>query len=240
VASDSLKYKRVLLKLSGEALKGDKEGGLDLTAIDFLAEQIVSVHKLGVETAVVIGAGNLVRGHEFESAGMKRVQADYMGMLCTVINSMALQDFIERKGVEVRVMTAIEMAQVAEPYIRRRAIRHLELGRVIILAGGTGNPFFTTDTAASLRAAEIEAEIIFKATKVDGVYSDDPLKNPDAKLYAQLSYMDVLKNELKVMDAAAISLCNENQIPIRILNMNIPGNMLSAVKGEAIGTLVTN
>jgi len=234
------KYKRILLKLSGEALKGDQPTGLNPKSIDYLAHQVVQVHKLGVETALVIGAGNLVRGHEFEAAGMKRVQADYMGMLSTIINSMALQDAIERLGIEVRVMTAIDMAQIAEPYIRRRAIRHLELGRVVILAGGTGNPFFTTDTTAALRAAEIEAEIIFKATKVDGVYSADPKKDPNAKFYDKLTYMDVLKNQLKVMDAAAISLCQENHIPIRVINMNVPGNVIAAIKGKPIGTLVAD
>jgi uridylate kinase len=231
-------YRRVLLKLSGEALMGEVRYGIDTNVLKALAGEIRDVHALRVQLAVVIGAGNIFRGMSGATEGMDRASADYMGMLATVINALALQDALERLGVHTRVMSAVEMRQVAEPYIRRRAVRHLEKGRVVIFAAGTGNPYFTTDTAASLRAAEIGADVILKATKVDGVYDADPKLHRDAKRFSQLSYLEFLSKELKVMDATAISLCMENALPIIVFDLTIPGNVLRAVTGEPIGTLV--
>ncbi len=230
------KYKRILLKLSGEALQGEEPYGISPSVLETVSEEIKDVHALGVETAVVIGGGNIFRGVAGASTGMDRSTADSMGMLATVINALALQDFLERIGIMTRVQTALEIKQVAEPYIRRRAIRHLEKGRVVILAAGTGNPFFTTDTAATLRALEIGAEVILKATKVDGVYDRDPMRYENAIKFKELSYMEVLKRELKVMDATAISLCMEGDIPIVVFNLFEHGNIKRIVVGEEIGT----
>lgn len=230
-------YRRILLKLSGEAL-GEDEGGISPKSAAHLASQIKDIHALNVQVAVVIGGGNIVRGIHAAAQGVERATADYMGMLATVINSLALQDALERAGVMTRVQTAIPMATVAEPYIRRRAIRHLEKGRVVILACGTGNPFFTTDTTAALRAAELGAEVIFKATQVDGIYTADPKKNPKATKFEEIRYIDVLKKELKVMDATAISLCMEHKIPIIVFNLGKSGNIRKAVTGQKIGTRV--
>lgn len=230
------KYKRILLKLSGEALQGEEPYGISPSVLETVSEEIKDVYALGVETAVVIGGGNIFRGVAGASTGMDRSTADSMGMLATVINALALQDFLERRGIMTRVQTALEIKQVAEPYIRRRAIRHLEKGRVVILAAGTGNPFFTTDTAATLRALEIGAEVILKATKVDGVYDRDPMRYENAVKFKELSYMEVLKRELKVMDATAISLCMEGDIPIVVFNLFDHGNIKRIVVGEEIGT----
>jgi uridylate kinase len=230
------KYKRILLKLSGEALQGEEPYGISPSVLETVSEEIKDIHALGVETAVVIGGGNIFRGVAGASTGMDRSTADSMGMLATVINALALQDFLERRGIMTRVQTALEIKQVAEPYIRRRAIRHLEKGRVVILAAGTGNPFFTTDTAATLRALEIGAEVILKATKVDGVYDRDPMRYENAIKFKELSYMEVLKRELKVMDATAISLCMEGDIPIVVFNLFEHGNIKRIVVGEEIGT----
>jgi uridylate kinase len=230
------KYKRILLKLSGEALQGEEPYGISPSVLETVSEEIKDVCALGVETAVVIGGGNIFRGVAGASTGMDRSTADSMGMLATVINALALQDFLERRGIMTRVQTALEIKQVAEPYIRRRAIRHLEKGRVVILAAGTGNPFFTTDTAATLRALEIGAEVILKATKVDGVYDRDPMRYENAVKFKELSYMEVLKRELKVMDATAISLCMEGDIPIVVFNLFDHGNIKRIVVGEEIGT----
>ncbi len=232
-------YKRVLLKLSGEALMGEQGLGIDPQIVERLAEEIKSVIQLGVQLGIVIGGGNIFRGLSASARGMDRVQADYMGMLATVINSLALQDYLERKGVYTRVQTAIKMEELAEVFIRRKAIRHLEKGRVVIFAAGTGNPYFTTDTAASLRAIEIEADVILKATKVDGVYDSDPVKNKDAKMLTTLSHMDIVKNGLKVMDATAATLCMDNELPIIVFNMNKPGHLRRIVLGEQLGTKVT-
>ena len=232
------KYKRVLLKLSGEALQGGGHG-IDPKVVDNIAEQLKEVRAMGVELAIVIGGGNIFRGFQAEERGMDRAAADYMGMLATVINSMALQDALERKGVYTRVQTAIAMAQVAEPFIRRRAIRHLEKGRIVILAGGTGNPYFTTDTTAALRAVELGAEVILKATKVDGIYTADPKKVKDAKRFTKLRYMDVLKKGLKVMDATAISLCMDNKLPIIVFDLLKQGNIRRVILGQNIGTTVS-
>ena len=237
--SADLKYKRVLLKLSGEAMAGDQGFGISPPVVDQLMDEVRAVHQMGVSLALVIGGGNIVRGTTASQQGMDRVTADYMGMLATVINAMALQDLLERKGVETRVMTAIRMEALAEPYIRRRAMRHLEKGRIVIFAGGTGNPYFSTDTAAVLRAIEVEADVIIKATKVEGIYSADPAKNPDAEFLPRLSFMDVMTRELGVMDAAAISLCKENELPIVVLNIQRTGAVGAAIRGEAVGTLVT-
>lgn len=231
-------YQRVLLKLSGEALMGEKEYGIDETTIRSFAEEVRDVHDLGIEIAIVIGAGNIFRGVPAASSGMDRVTADYMGMLATVINGLALQDALEQLGVYTRVLSAISMQEVAEPYIRRRAVRHLEKGRVIIFVAGTGNPYFTTDTAASLRAMEIQADIIIKATKVDGIYDRDPLKYDDAVKYDDLTYLHVLQKGLKVMDATAISLCMDNHLPILVFSLTKKGNIKKAVCGESIGTFV--
>jgi uridylate kinase len=230
------KYKRILLKLSGEAFQGEESFGISPGILEMVSEEINEVHALGVETAVVIGGGNIFRGVAGASTGMDRSTADYMGMLATVINALALQDSLERRNIMTRVQTALEIKQVAEPYIRRRAIRHLENGRVVILAAGTGNPFFTTDTAASLRALEIGAEVILKATKVDGVYDRDPMRYENATKFKELSYMEVLKRELKIMDATAISLCMEGDIPIVVFNLFGHGNIKRIVVGDEIGT----
>jgi len=231
-------YKRILLKLSGEVLTGDKDYGIDPAVIRQIAYEVQEVKNLGVEMAIVIGGGNIFRGVAASSKGMDRASADYMGMLATVLNGLALQDALEKIAVQTRVQTAIEMREVAEPYIRRRAIRHLEKGRVVIFAGGTGNPYFTTDTTASLRAMEIGAEVILKATKVDGVYEEDPLLNKRARKYEELTYLDILKKQIKVMDATAISLCMDHQIPIIVFNLKKKGNIKRVILGEKVGTKV--
>lgn len=233
------KYKRILLKLSGEALLGDKEYGVDTKVVKSIALEIADVKNLGIEVAVVIGGGNIFRGVSASAQGMDRATADYVGMLATVINCLMLQDALEKIGVFTRVISAIEMKELAEPYIRRKAVRHIEKGRVIIFAAGTGNPYFTTDTAASLRAMEINANVILKGTKVDGVYDKDPVKEPGAVRYDRLTYLDVLKNELKVMDTTAISLCMDNKLPIVVFNIKGSGNLMRVVKGENIGTTVS-
>jgi len=233
------RFNRVLLKLSGEALMGDAVYGIDPEVLLSLAHQIKPVVERGVQVSIVVGGGNIFRGLAAASRGMDRAQADYMGMLATVMNSLALQDALERHGVFTRVMTAIEMQALAEPYIRRRAIRHIEKGRVVIFAAGTGNPYFTTDTTAALRALEIGADCIMKATKVDGVYSADPLIDPDAERYEQLSYIDVLNQGLQVMDSTAISLCMDNGLPILIFNMRVEGNIERALMGQAVGTVIS-
>ena len=238
-APSSLRYRRVLLKLSGEALMGDGKYGIHPPTLQRIAVEIGEVVKAGVQIAVVIGGGNIFRGVSASTAGMDRANADYMGMLATVINAMALQDALEKHGVFTRVQSAIKMEQISEPYIRRRAVRHLEKGRVVIFAAGTGNPFFTTDTAASLRAMEIGAEVIFKATKVDGVYDSDPKKNPSARRYRTLTYMDVLRQNLHVMDSTSISLCMDNDLPIVVFDLTANGNIWRAVTGSGeLGTLV--
>jgi len=234
----SPRYKRVILKLSGEALAGSNGYGIDPRTLVSIAGQIKEVVARGVEVAIVVGGGNIWRGVAGSAQGMDRATADYMGMLATEINALALQDALEKQGLEIRVMTAIEMKEIAEPYIRRRAIRHLEKGRVVIFAAGTGNPYFSTDTAAALRSAEIEAEVILMAKKVDGVYDSDPLKNPDAKKFSYLQYIDVLNQGLGVMDSTAASLCMDNKIPIIVFNLMEDGNILRAVMGDNIGTYV--
>ena len=231
-------YSRILLKLSGEALAGTRAYGTDPETILAIASEIQEIHSLGVEIALVVGGGNIFRGLSDSAKGMDRTSADYMGMLATVLNSLALQDALERTGVQTRVMSALEMRQIAEFYVRRRAVRHLEKGRVILLAGGTGNPYFTTDTAAALRAIEIHAEAILKGTKVDGVYSDDPVKNCEAVLYREVSYMEVLQKDLRVMDATAISLCMNNKLPIVVFNLRTPGNIKRVIWGDPIGTII--
>jgi len=230
------KYKRVIIKLSGEALAGSASHGIDTPTVESICKQIKEVFDLGVEIAIVVGGGNFWRGRSGE--GMDKSTADYMGMLATCINALGLQDVLEEMGVPVRVQTAIEMKQIAEPYIRRKAIRHLEKRRIVIFASGTGNPFFTTDTTAALRAAEIDAEIILLAKSIDAVYDSDPLVNPDAKKYTELSYIDVLNKGLKVMDSTATSLCMDNHIPILVFGLNEPKNILRAVMGEKIGTII--
>lgn len=231
-------YNRILLKLSGEVFMGEKEFGIDNRVIDELSSEIKEVRDLGTEIAIVVGGGNIFRGLSASASGMDRSSADYMGMLATLINGLALQDSLEKKGVFTRVLSAIEMQAVAEPYIRRRAIRHLEKGRVIILAAGTGNPYFTTDTAASLRAMEVSAGVILKGTKVDGVYDVDPLKEKSAIKFNEISYFDVLQKNLKVMDATAITLCMDNNLPIIVFNLKVRGNIKKIVMGEKVGTLV--
>jgi len=238
VAKKKAVYKRVLLKLSGEALLGKQSSGVDPEVASFIAEEIKSVADLDIQLAIVIGGGNIFRGLEASSRGMDRTSADYMGMLATVINSLALQSALEMQGIPTRVQSSIEMREIAEPFIQRRAIRHLEKGRIVIFAGGTGNPYFTTDTAASLRAMEINADVIMKATKVDGVYDSDPVKNKAAVMYDKISYIDVLSKNLKVMDATAISLCRDNKLPILVFNMQKKGNIRRAICGEKIGTYV--
>ncbi len=233
-----LKYRRALVKLSGESLAGERGFGIDPPTVEALTVEIQKVHRAGVSLGLVVGGGNIVRGTVASQAGMDRVAADYMGMLATVINAMALQDMLERDGIQTRVMSAIRMEALAEPYIRRRALRHLEKGRVVIFAGGTGNPYFSTDTAAVLRAIEMEADVILKATKVDGVYTSDPHADPSAEFIERITYLEVMTRELRVMDAAAISLCKENDLPVIVLNINQPGAILSALQGERIGTLV--
>jgi uridylate kinase len=237
---EEMKYKRILLKLSGEALAGPSGIGIDVSEAEAIAKRVKEVHELGVEVAVVIGAGNIWRGKMGLDRGMDRATADYMGMLATVMNAMTLMDALEREGVFTRVQSAIEMRDVAEPYIRRRAIRHLEKGRIVILSAGTGNPYFSTDTAAALRAMEIDADVVIKATKVDGVYDSDPEKNPEAKKFDKLSYIDVLNRRLQVMDSTAISLCMENHLPILVLNLWDEKAIIQALKGEHVGTLVSD
>ncbi len=233
-----LAYKRILLKISGEALAGTQEYGLSTDTIAFIAEEVRETHRLGVEIAMVVGGGNIFRGVAASAQGMDRASADYMGMLATVINGLALQSALEKMGVDTRVQTAIEMREVAEPFIRRRALRHLEKGRVVIFVGGTGNPYFTTDTAAALRAMEIGAAVLFKATKVDGVYTADPKIDPTAEKFDELTYIEVLSRRLKVMDSTAISLCMDNRFPIVVFNLNERGRLRQLVHGERVGTLV--
>ena len=236
---NELKYSRILLKLSGEALAGPSGFGIDVSEAESIAIRIKEVHDMGVEVAVVIGAGNIWRGKQGLERGMDRATADYMGMLGTVMNAMTLMDALERSGVYTRVQSAIEMRSVAEPYIRRRAIRHLEKGRIVIFSAGTGNPYFSTDTAAALRAMEIDADVVIKATKVDGVYDSDPKKNPEAKKFDQLEYIEVLNRRLAVMDSTAVSLCMENELPILVLNLWDSQSLLRALKGEKVGTLIS-
>ena len=231
-------FGRILLKLSGEALLGEKTFGIDRTFTDYLALEIKGVAALDVQVGVVVGGGNIFRGVSDAAKGMDRVSADHMGMLATIINALALQDALERAGVQTRVLSAIEMREVAEPFIRRRAIRHMEKKRVVIFAGGTGNPYFSTDTAAALRAMEIKAEVVFKGTKVDGIYDSDPLKNPKAKKFDSLTYLDVLRKDLKVMDATAISLCKDNKLPIIVYDLKAAGTLRRIVRGEKVGTMV--
>ncbi|WP_305046997.1 UMP kinase [Geoalkalibacter sp.] len=238
MAASEPTYRRVLLKLSGEALAGSQGYGIDPEVLAGIAAEVREVVDLGIQVALVIGGGNIFRGVAAASKGMDRASADYMGMLATVMNSLALQDALEQAGVVTRVLSAIEMREVAEPYIRRRAIRHLEKGRVVIFGAGTGNPYFTTDTAASLRAMEINAEIILKATKVDGIYNADPAKDKAAVKFTSLTYLDVLKKGLQVMDATATSLCMDNDLPIMVFNLTVPGNIKRAIMGENIGTIV--
>ncbi|NWF36448.1 UMP kinase [Mariprofundus sp. KV] len=237
-SSEQRPYKRVLLKLSGEVLMGDTAFGVDPDTINRLAREIIEVQQAGIELAIVIGGGNIFRGMSGTASGMDRASADYMGMLATVMNSIALQDAIERNGATVRVISALHIREIAEPYIRRRAVRHLEKGRILIFAAGTGNPYFTTDTAASLRAMEIQADAVVKGTKVDGVYTSDPAKNPDAIRYETLTFTEALTKRLGVMDATAMSLCRDNHMPIVVFDVTTPGQMLRAVSGEPVGTLV--
>jgi uridylate kinase len=236
--AQKLLYKRILLKLSGEALMGDKTYGLDPATVQFVAGEIRKVFRMGVEIAIVIGGGNIFRGVEASVRGMERASADYMGMLATVINALALQNSLEKLGVQTRVQSAIEMRELAEQYIRRRAMRHLEKGRIVIFAAGTGNPYFTTDTAAALRAMEIGANVIMKGTKVDGVYTADPAKDPSAKKYSTISYIDVIKQNLKVMDSTAITLCMDNNLPIVVFDMKKTDNIRNILLGKKIGTTV--
>jgi uridylate kinase len=239
-ADRGVRYGRILLKLSGEALLGDRPYGVDPAFCTFIADQVRQVHTLGVQVGIVVGGGNIFRGMAAAARGMDRATGDYIGMLATVMNGLALQDALETVGVPTRVMTAIAMNEVAEPYIRRRAIRHLEKGRVTIFVAGTGNPYFTTDTAAALRAVEINAEVLLKATKVDGVYDRDPMTDDGARRYARLDYADLLRDQLKVMDGAAVSLCMENDLPIVVFDMNKPGHIRSAALGGRIGTVIDN
>lgn len=233
-----LKYKRLLLKLSGESLLGDKGFGIDNKVLEFFADEVKMVHDAGVGLGIVIGGGNIYRGLSASDQGIDRVTGDQMGMLATLINSLALQNAIEKNGVYTRLMSSIKMDEIAEPYIRRRALRHLEKGRVVIFGGGTGHPYFSTDTAASLRAVEIQADAIVKGTRVDGVYDSDPEKNPKAFKFSRISYLDVLKKNLRIMDLTAVSLCQENNLPMIVFNMGVPGNLLKLVKGESVGTLI--
>jgi len=239
VGATDKRYTRILLKLSGEALAGDRGVGFDFERIGAFADQIVDVARMGVQLGLVIGGGNIVRGTQLSQMGMDRVGADYMGMLGTVINAMAMQDVLEKKGLDTRVMTAIRMEELAEPYIRRRALRHFEKGRTVLFAAGTGNPYFSTDTAAVLRAIQMKADVIIKATSVDGVYSADPKKDPKATMYESISYRDVMLEELRVMDQTAITLCKENQLPLIVLNLHTPGAIARAINGERVGTLVS-
>jgi uridylate kinase len=237
--SASLKYPRILLKLSGEALAGEKGFGFDFETMRGFSHEVRKIHAMGAQVALVIGGGNIVRGSQISKMGMDRVSADYMGMLGTVINALALQDVLERDGLDTRVMTAIRMEELAEPYIRRRAMRHLEKGRCVIFASGTGNPYFSTDTAAVLRAIQMKADVIIKATSVDGIYSADPKKDPTATRYERISYRDVMLEELGVMDQTAITLCKENSMPLIVLNIHQPGVVADAIRGEPVGTLVS-
>jgi len=232
------KYKRILLKLSGEVFKGERSYGIDPAVVDNIAAQIKDLHDIGTEVGVVIGGGNIFRGLSEGAKGMDRTSADHMGMLATIMNCLALQDLLEKRDVPTRVQSAIQIDQVAEPYIRRRAIRHLEKKRVVVFAAGTGNPFFTTDTAAALRANEINAEVILKATKVDGVYDSDPVKNPDAKKFTELTYREVIEKNLEVMDLTAITLCMDNKLPIIVFDLNKTGNIFKVVSGESTGTFI--
>jgi uridylate kinase len=235
----ALRYRRILLKLSGEALLGERSYGVDPDFCAFVAQQVATVHAMGVQVGIVVGGGNIFRGLAASARGMDRATGDYIGMLATVMNGLALQDAIERTGIPVRVMSAIAMNEVAEPYIRRRAVRHLEKGRVAIFVAGTGNPYFTTDTAAALRAVEIDAQVLLKATKVDGVYDADPMKDPNASRYETLTYHDVLTDQLKVLDAAAVSLCMENDLPIVVFDLNAPDNITRVARGDRVGTLIS-
>ena len=233
-----MKYKRILIKLSGESLMGEKQFGIDNERLAVYASEIQALVNTGVEVAIVIGGGNIFRGVQAEEGGMERTQGDYMGMLATVINAMALQSSLEQIGVDTRLQTAIEIKQIAESFIRRRALRHLEKGRVVIFGAGTGNPFFTTDSAAALRAVEIDADVILKGTRVDGIYTSDPEKDPSATKYEEISFEDIFKKGLKVMDMTAFTLCNENNVPIVVFDMNKSGNLLRVAKGEKVGTIV--
>jgi uridylate kinase len=235
-----MKYNRILLKLSGESLMGDKQFGIDNNRLAEYASQIKEIHDLGVEIAIVIGGGNIFRGVQAEEGGMDRTHGDYMGMLATMINSMALQSSLESAGIKTRLQSAIEMKEIAEPYVRRRAMRHLEKGRVVIFGAGTGNPFFTTDSAASLRAIEINADVILKGTRVDGIYTADPLKDPTATKYDMISFDDVYAKGLSVMDMTAFTLCKENDLPIIVFDMDTPGNLRKLIDGEQVGTIVRN
>lgn len=232
-------YQRILLKLSGEALAGEKGSGVDAEIALRIAEEVREVHDLGVQVGIVLGGGNIIRGISASAHGLERVVGDKMGMLATIINSLALQGALERVKVDTRLMTALEMRQIAEPFIRRRAVRHLEKRRVVIFAGGTGNPYFSTDTAAALRAMEIKADVILKATKVDGVYDADPVEVPDARMYTQVSYLDLLSKGLSIMDTTAVSLCMDNRLPIIVFNLNVAGNIRRVVMGEKIGSMVS-
>ncbi len=233
-----VKYRRILLKLSGEALMGDRGYGIDPAVLEHFSREVAAVHELGVEIGIVIGGGNIYRGIAAAADGVDKVVGDQMGMLATVINALALQNVLEKNGIYTRLMSAISMEETAEPYIRRRAMRHLEKGRVVIFGAGTGNPYFTTDTAAALRAVEIKADVIIKGTRVDGVYDSDPEKNPAAAKFQKISYMDVLQKDLKVMDLTAITLCRENKLPIVVFNMTVPGNLEKIVAGEEVGSTV--
>jgi uridylate kinase len=235
----NLKYKRILLKLSGEALMGEKEFGIDSDVIQKYAHEVGTIKALGVDVGIVIGGGNIYRGVQSSSDGVDKVTGDHMGMLATIINGLALQSALENQGVFTRLLSPIKMEEIAEPFIRRRAIRHLEKGRVVIFGAGTGNPYFTTDTAAALRAVEIDADVIIKGTRVDGVYDCDPEKNPKARMYDNISYYDVLEKDLRIMDLTAITLCKENSMPIVVFNMNKEGNLLKLITGEKIGTFVS-
>jgi uridylate kinase len=235
---EGLVYRRVLLKISGEALAGPNKFGFDFETMDRVAAEVADLRRTGCQVGLVIGGGNIVRGSQISKMGLDRVGADYMGMLGTVINALAMQDVLERKGLDTRVMTAIRMEELAEPYIRRRALRHFEKGRTVIFAAGTGNPYFSTDTAAVLRAIQIKANVIIKATSVDGVYSADPKQDPNAKFYESISYRDVMLEDLKVMDQTAITLCRENKLPLIVLNLHTSGNVARAIRGERVGTLV--
>lgn len=237
---ERMKYRRILLKLSGESLMGEKQFGIDNKRLAEYAIQIKEIHDLGVEVAIVIGGGNIFRGVQAEEGGMDRTHGDYMGMLATMINSMALQAALETEGIKTRLQSAIEMKEIAEPYVRRRAVRHLEKGRVVIFGAGTGNPFFTTDSAASLRAIEINADVILKGTRVDGIYTADPLKDPNAEKYDFISFDDAYGKGLKVMDMTAFTLCKENDLPIIVFDMDTPGNLKKIISGEKVGTIVKN
>lgn len=236
--NNELKYKRIFLKVSGESLTGDGEYGIDANVLKLFAEEIAEVYKLGVEIGMVIGGGNIFRGMQAAAHGIDKVAGDHMGMLATVINCIAFQNALEAAGVPTRLQSAIKMEQIAEPFIRRRAVRHLEKGRVVLFGAGTGNPYFTTDTAAALRAIEVEAEVVIKGTRVDGVYDSDPEKNPEAKKYSNITYREVMDKNLRVMDQTAITLCAENKLPIRVFNFNVNGNLKKLILGEEIGTLI--